>query len=69
MNEKKRRLNQKLKSELGAIVMSALSDPTVIEIMLNTDGTLWIDQLGLGMSQVGTMTAPNAEALLVSTPT
>jgi len=64
MNEKSRRLNQKLKSELGPIVMSALSDPTVIEIMLNTDGTLWIDQLGLGMSQVGTMTAPNAEALL-----
>ena len=64
MNEKNRRLNQKLRSELGPIVMAALSDSTVIEIMLNTDGKIWVDKMGSGMIEVGTMTAPNAEALL-----
>jgi type IV secretion system protein VirB11 len=64
MNEKNRRLNQKLRSELGPIVMAALSDSTVIEIMLNTDGKIWVDEMGSGMIEVGTMTAPNAEALL-----
>jgi type IV secretory pathway ATPase VirB11/archaellum biosynthesis ATPase len=44
--------------------MAALSDSTVIEIMLNTDGKIWVDKMGSGMIEVGTMTAPNAEALL-----
>jgi type IV secretion system protein TrbB len=64
MSEQKRRLAQKLKSELGSSIMAALSDPSVIEIMLNSDGTLWVEKLGEGMACVGEMSAPNAEALL-----
>tara|TARA_B100000678_G_scaffold254326_1_gene231377 strand:- start:1399 stop:1536 length:138 start_codon:yes stop_codon:yes gene_type:complete len=35
--------------------MAALKDPTVIEIMLNPDGTLWVERLGEPMRQFSTM--------------
>src|SRR6202049_3402372 len=41
------RLEEKLRRELGAVVLDALADPRVIEVMLNPDGRLWIDELGV----------------------
>lgn len=58
------RLNRKIIRELGTNIVSALEDDSVIEIMLNSDGRLWIDRLGEGMSCIGEMSAPNALALL-----
>jgi type IV secretion system protein TrbB len=48
------RLHEKLRRELGAVVLEALADPRVIEVMLNPDGRLWIDELGAGMRDTGT---------------
>ncbi len=48
------RLQEKLRRELGAPVLDALADPSVIEVMLNPDGRLWIDELGVGMRDTGT---------------
>lgn len=64
MEEKQKRLLRKLRGELGQTVLDALEDPSVIEIMLNSDGSLWIERHGQGMQRVGTMSAPNAESLM-----
>ncbi len=63
-DELQRRLTEKLRRELGPMICGYLVDPDVIEIMLNPDGTLWIDRLGSDMEQVGTMSGIQAEALM-----
>ena len=64
MDEKQKRLLKKLKAELGLTIVEALNDPKVIEVMLNSDGSLWIERLGEGMTKIGSMSAPNAESLM-----
>lgn len=34
---------------MGPVAMAAMDDPEVIEVLVNPDGTLWIDRLGKGM--------------------
>lgn len=46
-------LSESLEYNLGSLVMEALRDPTVIEIMLNPDGRLWVERLGRPMQCVG----------------
>lgn len=58
------RVIRKLKTELGPLVVRALEDPKVVEIMLNSDGTLWQETLGQGMEVIGEMTASQAFSLL-----
>jgi type IV secretion system protein VirB11 len=62
--EFQRRMVEKLRRELGPQICAFLKQPDIIEIMLNPDGTLWIDRLGGDMEQVGTMSAMQAEALM-----
>jgi len=64
LDERRRRVVEKLERELGQTVLGLLRDPTVTDIMLNPDGRLWVDRLGKPMELVGTMTASNAEALM-----
>lgn len=52
------RLKEKLRRELGSAVLEALADPRIIEVMLNPDGRLWIDELGLGMRDTGRSMSP-----------
>jgi type IV secretion system protein VirB11 len=40
------RINQMLTSALGPVVGAYLEDPSVIEIILNPDGKLWVERLG-----------------------
>ena len=44
----RRNLN-KLRREMGATIRQAMDAPTVVEVMLNPDGSLWTDKLGKGM--------------------
>lgn len=60
------RLVRKLEESLGEDICVALADPTVIEIMLNPDGRLFIERLGQGMTQTGTMLAGTAEIVIGS---
>ncbi len=53
MSDAQKRLIEKLKREFGHQIMTALSDLEVIEIMLNDDGTLWIERMGKEMECVG----------------
>ncbi len=59
------RLEEKLRRELGPAVLDALAEPRVIEVMLNPDGRLWIDELGIGMRDTGIrISAAQTENLL-----
>lgn len=60
------RLVRKLEESLGEEICVALADPTVVEIMLNPDGRLFIERLGQGIAQTGTMLAGAAEIVIGS---
>lgn len=57
------RRRQGLMHSFGPLVMDALKNPVVIEIMLNDDGKLWIESLG-EMAHVGEMAPDDALAVL-----
>ena len=38
---------------MGAAIASALEDPDVVEVLLNPDGTLWVDRLSSGRAPTG----------------
>jgi P-type conjugative transfer ATPase TrbB len=64
-DRRRARLEEKLKRELGPIILEALADPGVVEVMLNPDGRLWLDVLGVGMHDTGMKMGPaQAESLL-----
>jgi type IV secretion system protein VirB11 len=44
--EQLERLGAKLKRELGPDIVKALEDPDVIEICVNSDGHVWIEEIG-----------------------
>ena len=60
------RLIRKLQEALGDHLCVALDDPTVVEIMLNPDGKLFIERLGHGVAPAGTMSAATAEIVIGS---
>ncbi|MBW0150185.1 MULTISPECIES: P-type conjugative transfer ATPase TrbB [Hyphomicrobiales] len=54
-----------LRTALGPSISAWLDDPTVIEVMLNPDGRLWLDRLGEGVSDTGeTLTAADGERIV-----
>ncbi|MBM7324804.1 P-type conjugative transfer ATPase TrbB [Agrobacterium sp. S2] len=60
------RLVRKLQDALGDQLCLALDDTTVVEIMLNPDGRLFIERLGNGVAEAGVMTAAAAEVVIGS---
>jgi type IV secretion system protein VirB11 len=44
-----------LRTALGPAIAAWLEDPTVVEIMLNPDGRLWVDRLTEGLNDTGEM--------------
>lgn len=44
-----------LRTALGPVIVQLLADPTVIEVMLNPDGRLWVDRLSDGLADSGAM--------------
>ena len=59
-----RRNLEKLRREMGDDIRRAMDDPTVIEIMLNPDGRVWIDKIGSGMEFLCYMSAVQALQML-----
>ncbi len=54
-----------LRTALGSAVASFLEDPTVVEVMLNPDGRLWIDRLSTGLEDSGgKMSAADGERIV-----
>ncbi|RVD57418.1 P-type conjugative transfer ATPase TrbB [Mesorhizobium sp. M2D.F.Ca.ET.185.01.1.1] len=60
------RLVRKLQDALGDHLCLALDDATVVEIMLNPDGKLFIERLGQGVAPAGEMTPAAAEIVIGS---
>ena len=42
-----------LRTALGTAITGWLEDPTIVEVMLNPDGRLWIDRLAGGLVDTG----------------
>ena len=59
------RLLASLEHNLGPVIMSALRDPDVVEVMLNPDGKIWIEKLGREMEPESVM-APEQARLVLS---
>ncbi len=57
------RTQNKLKQDLGPLVLSALSDDRIYEVLLNPDGTLWVDGYQ-GKREYGVMSAAAAKNLI-----
>lgn len=59
-----RRNLDKLRREMGPAIAAAMEDPSVVEVMLNPDGRVWVDRLGQGMSEICTLGATHAQQML-----
>jgi len=57
------RTQNKIKQDLGPLVLSALSDDEIYEVLLNPDGVLWVDGYQ-GKREYGVMTATAAKNLI-----
>src|SRR5712692_5025469 len=63
--EQQQRLREKLQRELGPVVLAALDDADVTEVILNADGVLWIEAQREGMRDTGArMSGVQAENLI-----
>lgn len=54
-----------LRSAMGAEIAAALEDPEVAEVMLNPDGSLWVDRLGTGRAPMGIVMSPEVAERIV----
>jgi Flp pilus assembly CpaF family ATPase len=59
-NDVQERYRAKLRRELGPVVLDALADHAVEDVLLNADGALWIKRAGEGFSKIGTLRASEA---------
>lgn len=54
-----------LRTAMGPVIATALEDPDVVEVLLNPDGTLWIDRLSTGRAPTGvTLSAADGERII-----
>jgi type IV secretion system protein TrbB len=47
-----------LRTALGSAISGYLEDPSIVEVMLNPDGRLWIDRLSGGLEETGCRVTP-----------
>lgn len=57
--EQLQRLDSKLKRELGEYIVSALENPDVLEICVNSDCQIWLDEKRVGLRQTGNSVRPD----------
>ncbi len=58
------RLLESLEHNCGNVIMDALRDPEVIEIMLNPDGKLWAERYGSDQTCIGEISEAQAQLIL-----
>ncbi len=56
--EQLKRLDLKLKKELGTDIVDALSAPDVLEICVNSDGHIWVERIQEGLRDTGRVLSP-----------
>jgi type IV secretion system protein VirB11 len=58
------RAKQAIERALGPELLAVLHDPKTIELILNPDGSLWVECLGEPMRPIGTMAGAKAQSIL-----
>jgi len=58
------RFRTMFRAALGPMILQALDDPKVVEVMVNADGRIWTDCVGEGRAPVGTMEPNRAESII-----
>ncbi len=54
-----------LRTALGPAIGRFLEDPSIVEVMLNPDGRLWVDQLSRGLTDTGeSLSASDGERII-----
>ena len=54
-----------LRTAMGPLIAAALEDPDVVEVLLNPDGSLWLDRLSAGRAPTGvTLSAADGERII-----
>ncbi|WP_445219801.1 P-type conjugative transfer ATPase TrbB [Bradyrhizobium sp. Pa8] len=54
-----------LRTALGPAITCFLEDPSIVEVMLNPDGRLWIDRLSSGLTETGeSLSASDGERII-----
>ncbi len=64
MTESQQRLFGKLYQDLGEKIIGFLSEPDINEVMLNPDGSLWVDSVKDGLLHAGSISSIHAQAIL-----
>lgn len=60
----KDRAREKLRRDMGPLIVNALADPKTVELMLNADGKLWQERLGEKMTCIGHVSSGRAESII-----
>lgn len=58
------KLTESLRHACGELILSALNNPNVVEIMLNPDGKLWIEEYGKDQECIGEISEKNARLIM-----
>src|SRR3546814_17364817 len=54
-----------LRTAMGTVIAAALEDPEVVEVLLNPDGSLWLDRLRTGRERTEiVLSADDAERII-----
>src|SRR3989338_1598668 len=54
-----------LRTAMGPMIEAALEDPDVVEVLLNPDGSLWLDRLSTGRAPTGvTLSTADGERII-----
>jgi type IV secretion system protein VirB11 len=61
------RLQELLRRQLGAKILSAIEDPKITEIIVNEDGRVWFESYDRGLHEGGTSFAPSQIESLIGT--
>lgn len=62
--EQHQRYQARLRQDIPDFIQDYMSDPAIIEIMANPDGSVWVDDLRSGQRSIETIEAFQAESIL-----
>jgi type IV secretion system protein TrbB len=58
LSKRGRGVDQEIARQLERVTVDALHDPSVIEVMVNADGRLWLERLASGVEKTGVVVRP-----------
>jgi type IV secretion system protein VirB11 len=61
----RKQLIEGLTHSLGSVIMEALAEPNVIEVMVNPDGNIWVEKLGEEMKIAGALGFHQAKDVVI----